>query len=722
MGQAKNSRADVAISPVIANLSEAGPMTNSRERIVLAAIVLLVLASAWLTSPAGAFRSADLVRVHLPLRSAYASELANTGLPLWTPLLYGGYPLLADPQMGALYPLYLLFYRLLPVPLAFCVLLVAHLLWAGLGSYLLAGRQGLRHGAALGAALAFCLALVVTAWFGPLSSLAPLAWLPWLLLLAGRLMDPSPSSAPARGASLLALAAGMALLAGPPRQALLCLLAAAGYGAYLWLARSPRWRTLSRPGRARSPGLLLAGLVAGVTLASAQLLPFLELERLSVPPPGANSAALPPLSLSDLSVRPRSLTLLTSQTGLYRLLTQAKGGIAVSGQLESYSSNLSLVHGLPSASGWATYVPARYAQFTAGMTAQMLNLLGVKYYLIPQDAGAFYDLDNPYMYTPLDDVVPTGLMVASGFELEWYLSDSAELRNDEQVAVFNFVTEETVDLNENVLTVGSHVADWAYGRSDIRATVSHVQAAIARTFPARSGSPPEDHVGYVYRAVVRLPYAVLINGLRMPAILAADRIHVERATLIDGEGNRYLLSHLKGKGDHTLAYRSEDVAIFENHDVLPRLFLAYGALAVPDDEQTLSLLRGGEVDLRRMVLLAAGEVAPTQQPTSGTERVALREYSSRRVVVEVSAPADGYLVLTDSWYPGWRAVVDGQEAPLLRADLIFRAVYLAAGEHTVEFSYEPESFRVGAGLSAATLALVAAVWLLAGKKRAPGGI
>ncbi|HQJ51352.1 MAG TPA: YfhO family protein [Anaerolineae bacterium] len=685
-------------------------MTHNRQRIVLAGIILLVLGCAWLAFPAGSFRGAGLLRTHLPLRSAYAAELANSGLPLWTPLLYGGYPLLADPQMGALYPPHLLLYRLLPVTSAFCVLLGLHLLWAALGFCLLAARQVVRRGSALVAALVYCLALALVARFGPASALACLSWLPWLLLLTGRLAEPSGSLPAARQTSLLALTAGMTLLAGPPRRALLCLLAAAAYGAYLSLARGPRRRTLPAV-------LLLAGLLAGAALASVQLLPMLELERLSVRPAALDPAALPALPRSALSVRPRSLPFLAAQTGIYRILTQEKDGIPASGQVESYSSNLSLVWGLPTASGLASLVPARYARYTAGMTSAMLNLLGVKYYLLPQDStAAAYDLNDPFLYSPLNDVLPTGLRVAAGFELEWYLSDSAELRDGEPVAVFDYVTEESVDLNENVLTVGSHVADWAYDRSDVRAVVAHNQPAIARTFPARSGSPPEDHVGYVYRAVVRLPYAVLVNGLQMPAILPPDRIHVERATMIDGQGHRHLLSHLKGLGDHTLVYRSEDVAIFENHDVLPRLFLAYEARPVPDDAQALALLHGGQVDLQREVLLAAAEVAPARPPTAGTERVALAEYSSRRVAAEVEVPADGYLVLTDSWYPGWRVSVDGRDAPLLRADFLFRAVYLTAGEHRVEFTYQPESFRTGGWISAAAAVFVVALWLWGGKK------
>ncbi|MBE9471546.1 MAG: YfhO family protein [Chloroflexi bacterium] len=66
----------------------------------------------------------------------------------------------------------------------------------------------------------------------------------------------------------------------------------------------------------------------------------------------------------------------------------------------------------------------------------------------------------------------------------------------------------------------------------------------------------------------------------------------------------------------------------------------------------------------------------------------------------------GYLVLTDTWYPGWQATVDGKPAEVLQANYAFRAVYLAAGEHTVEMVYHPTSVLVGEAVSLTTLTLL----------------
>ena len=78
-----------------------------------------------------------------------------------------------------------------------------------------------------------------------------------------------------------------------------------------------------------------------------------------------------------------------------------------------------------------------------------------------------------------------------------------------------------------------------------------------------------------------------------------------------------------------------------------------------------------------------------------------------RIIVETDAARPGLLVLTDTFYPGWRATVDGAPATLLRANYLFRAVHVPAGAHRVEFTYDPAPFR--RGLLVSSLALAAAL-------------
>jgi uncharacterized membrane protein YfhO len=70
------------------------------------------------------------------------------------------------------------------------------------------------------------------------------------------------------------------------------------------------------------------------------------------------------------------------------------------------------------------------------------------------------------------------------------------------------------------------------------------------------------------------------------------------------------------------------------------------------------------------------------------------------------------LVLADTWYPGWKATVDGLPADVLPVDGLFRGVQVGEGEHEVVFYYSPASFKVGLGISV-TAVLVILMGLLA---------
>jgi uncharacterized membrane protein YfhO len=91
-------------------------------------------------------------------------------------------------------------------------------------------------------------------------------------------------------------------------------------------------------------------------------------------------------------------------------------------------------------------------------------------------------------------------------------------------------------------------------------------------------------------------------------------------------------------------------------------------------------------------------------------------YEPTKVVIEAESRGPGWVVLTDTFFPGWRAAVDGRAAPIVRANYLFRAVAVADGHHTVTLEYVPTSFTLGATVTAATLAVM--VVLLAHEWRA----
>ena len=108
----------------------------------------------------------------------------------------------------------------------------------------------------------------------------------------------------------------------------------------------------------------------------------------------------------------------------------------------------------------------------------------------------------------------------------------------------------------------------------------------------------------------------------------------------------------------------------------------------------------------------------------------MRVYEPERVVVEANVREGGYLVLSDTNYPGWKAWVDGEPVSILNANLLMRAVPLGTGQHLVEFRFEPESLRWGAAGSLASLILLvigggvcaARKWIPTAGRKADGGV
>ena len=140
--------------------------------------------------------------------------------------------------------------------------------------------------------------------------------------------------------------------------------------------------------------------------------------------------------------------------------------------------------------------------------------------------------------------------------------------------------------------------------------------------------------------------------------------------------------------DLDLVARTKDAYVYENPRALPRVLLAtewrkadFGAM-----------MGSGiwpDVDPRQTVLL---ENAPDGAPTAaagGTARIA--RYHNTDIAIDVDAPGGGFLVLNDVWHSWWQASVDDKPAEILKANVLFRAVVVPAGKHTVRFTFRPFS-------------------------------
>jgi hypothetical protein len=141
-------------------------------------------------------------------------------------------------------------------------------------------------------------------------------------------------------------------------------------------------------------------------------------------------------------------------------------------------------------------------------------------------------------------------------------------------------------------------------------------------------------------------------------------------------------------GDLELIARTEDAYVYENPRALPRVMLMTDWRSADFDD----LMHSGwpAVDPRRTVLLQKAPVGFSRSAAVGMGGTArLLRYANTEVMVEVAAPGGGILLLNDVWHPWWHASVDGADAEILKADVIFRAVVVPRGRHVVRFNFEP---------------------------------
>jgi hypothetical protein len=150
-----------------------------------------------------------------------------------------------------------------------------------------------------------------------------------------------------------------------------------------------------------------------------------------------------------------------------------------------------------------------------------------------------------------------------------------------------------------------------------------------------------------------------------------------------------------GRGDLKFLARTRDAYIYENTEALPRVMFVKDWQHA-NFERIIEEGRWPEFDPTETVLLdgepeIAGAWADTAWDAEALPDVKIKRYENTIVEIEVSAAADGFVVLNDVWHPWWQAEVDGKPAAIQRANVMFRAVHVAKGKHLVRFEFTPFS-------------------------------
>ncbi len=751
-----------------------GRPSGARARPGLPLLLLAVLAGASLLfywpilvgPPLGkAWFWEDFLEQNYPYRAFQATYLREGIFPLWNPFIFGGLPYAADIQAGAFYPphwilaLFVSAGRL--VPESYEALEILHAALGGLFMGLLARRLYGGRAAPLVAAVGFAFSSFFVVRMKHGNIVECVAWLPGVLLF----LREGLASGRAGPVAVAALCFALLFAAGAPQYALFALAAVAVLAVHEALARradpAPAGGSLAaRPSLARSAALLALFGALALAASAAALLPSIEIARETL------RAGLSYATASEVSFHPKQfVTVLlprffgTTEGG--RSSAYFGGAYYVFWELACYVGIVTIPLAL---------LGLRRPLGREGRLAVLLGALGLLLALGrygPLHPLLFHVLP-PYQRfrVPGRAILLAGmallLLAARGAaRLEAGIADAAGAHRLVARAVGALAAAIVVATATGVAVgpahaTGARLRDAAIALALLGATAAILLGALRSPAAGRRAGPlltallfvdlavfgfgynlgPIDpstavfskkaildfiessFAGEPYRVRIRCPEGLLL--LRNVGSLA-------RVATVDGYNQlRLRRPHELMQAEErnparflslwSVAYAARrgaqpgSLTLARNPDVLPRARLVHRSRVVASDEEILATLASPDWRPDSAVVLETGESeewsAPAEEPPPRVVRVAPDE-----IALDVDAHAPGFVVLADPWYPGWEATVDGERAPVLRADYALRAARVGEGTHRVVFRFRPASVRLGVGASLVGLAAIAAIVL-----------
>ena len=185
---------------------------------------------------------------------------------------------------------------------------------------------------------------------------------------------------------------------------------------------------------------------------------------------------------------------------------------------------------------------------------------------------------------------------------------------------------------------------------------------------------------------------------------------------------RYFLEHKDDVGEHkdTTVYKSvwnDDIfTIFEYTDAFPRTFFVDDYKVVEDPNKMIKVFFDSKTNLRKTMLLEENPQIKLDE-TELISSAKIVDYRPNKVVIDAETNKSALLFLSDAYFPGWNAYINGVPAKTYRADFAFRAVEVPKGKHSVEFIYQPNQLRYGATLTGTGIFLTIIMFLLIKKDR-----
>lgn len=179
---------------------------------------------------------------------------------------------------------------------------------------------------------------------------------------------------------------------------------------------------------------------------------------------------------------------------------------------------------------------------------------------------------------------------------------------------------------------------------------------------------------------------------------------------------KYLIARKNAPVDREkfrLAFEDSAFNVYENTRFVPRAFIVNDARVVTNRAAALQAVRAKDFDPFQTVVL---ERAVSKSTPTDSAFAQIVGYGPNEILLDVRAAGGGILVLSEVYYPGWRAWENDREVEILRANYLFRAIELPADAQRIRLVYDPPLFKLGAGLFALTVIGLIGGWMWTRRK------
>lgn len=644
--------------------------------------------------------ASDLLHFSYPYHEFWANDYLKKGrVPLWNQYLGSGLPILAEAQTGMFYPLGIVLYLLLPTVMAFNWLIIGSFLLAAIGTYWYARELGLKGSSAFFSAVVFTLSGFMWGHLRHVPVITALAPMPVMFLATEKILR-NPKKV--IWASILAVATAFSVFAGHLSTSYQMILMASVY-FFLRLKEDIR------------PVILFGvGITAAILVCAVQLVPTAELIGLSTRSGVESLTAadyrwkylgmfLSPYIYGDPSratwdMQAGNFWENVGYIGILPLLLVLVGLVTKGQKTVKVCLVLTLVlmlgHLTPVYKVLLDWVPGFAFTRISGRFLLFVDFFGAvlagvglekvakrKSVLVIAIALTIADLF--YFGYPFNTVVPLGFF-SKPKSVKFLEKDNS---------LFRVLTHD----------VNSWEVAWRRAKGWRGDLIPYM--AQRELLPPDSGllwRLPSPSIIYEAVGHFSVRRAGELDSFTSQGFFQ-DKLKPELARLLGMENVKYVLrDNLFEAPGLTLVNQHEGVYIYQNQQFLPRAYFVGQAKNFERADDLVAFMMSPDFDPAKQVLLENIKDINLAE-TQGLGTVVIDKYTDRYIMISADIQDSGYLVLSDTYYPGWKAYVDGKETKIYQANYNYRAIKLNPGQRRVEFSYDPTAYKVGKNISLVTL-------------------